>query len=103
LISNALVLNVEAKPGIDAHILVCDPHHSKECRQIPTPVLIKQLVSSERQEPQRHAVAEAVFTGEKIEEFPAADVRRFCALPLLARFAEDVFVGYRPGNGSDLE
>jgi len=59
-----LVFYVEAQPVVDAHVLVGNPNHRKEGEKVATPVIEKQLISCDRENPCRDVVAEAIFASE---------------------------------------
>jgi hypothetical protein len=99
----AFYLQIHANVGEDRHVLIGDPDEGEEADEVPAPVLEEKLVSRDDEEEGRDVMAEAVFAGEQVKEFPFEKRGRFLAasLAVFPRFAEDFFVGNRPGNTSD--
>lgn len=97
------MLYVEAQAVVDAHVLVCHPHEGKERNDVTSPVWKKQLETGDQQYRSGNVVAEAIFTGEKVEKLAASNISTASAFPLavLTRFAENLFVSNRPGNAGD--
>lgn len=67
---DSFALHANADKSEQAHIHICNPDKSKKCDQITAPTGIKKLIFGNDQENQHDIVAEAVFAGKKIKEFP---------------------------------
>jgi hypothetical protein len=61
---DALVLNVQPEPGVNAHVLVGDPHQGKQRHQISAPVVEQELGASDDQKQNGDVVAEAEFASK---------------------------------------
>src|SRR5579862_7863296 len=97
---NAVLADVETQAGIDAHVLVGDPDQGKSADQVAAPVIEQELVACDEEKQNGYVVTEAEFAGEEEIEF-AAEIKLVVftlAGAVLARLAEDLFVGHRPGN-----
>jgi hypothetical protein len=100
---NALAFYVKPEPAEEAHILVGDPDQRKAANQVPTPIVIQQLVTCNDQENNGDIVAETVFTREQIKELTAVGVPAGLSLPnaVIPRLAENLFMRHSPGNTSN--
>jgi hypothetical protein len=99
----ALGLDVHAKPPEQAHIHVRDADEREEADDVSPPVVEQQAEPREHDEERRDVVAQAVFTGQRVEELPlnepAAGPAAFGAV--LAGFAKDFLVSDRPCDRGD--
>ena len=59
-----LVLDIEAKTVVDAHVLIGHPNQREERDEISAPVGIEQLEARNDEEEGGYVVAEAVFASE---------------------------------------
>ena len=59
---NPLLAYIEAKPSVQAHVLVGDPHQGKAANQVASPVIEKKFVAGDKKKKDRYIVAEAIFT-----------------------------------------
>jgi hypothetical protein len=86
-----LVLDFEAQSVVDAHVLVRHPDQRKERQDVTAPILKQQLEAGEQQESCGDVVAEAVLTGEKVEELANENASGAITFPLtiLARFSKN--------------
>lgn len=104
---DVLTLDIEAQPVVDAHVDICDPDERKERQQVTAPIAIKKLEVGDGQEDDRYIVAETILAGKKEEEFAGIQASSVFAhaLAILARLAENFFVGNGPGDtgGGDRE
>jgi len=97
------VFDLEAQAAENAHVDVCNPNQREEADEISTPAIEQQLVPRHDHEENRDPVAEAVFTGEQVKEFPDKQAVTGGALvgTPFARLAEDLFVRHGPGDARD--
>ena len=84
-------MDIQPEPGIDTHVLVCDPYKGKEREHISPPVLHQELVASEDKHCDCDVVAEAEFARKEIEKLTLQQAGSVFALPfaIVARFAKD--------------
>src|SRR5579872_6784187 len=66
-----LVLDVQTQPVVDAHVLIGHPDQCKEGKNVATPIRQQHFEPGDDQEARSYVMAEAIFTGEEIEKFPA--------------------------------
>src|SRR5688500_4241672 len=95
-----LAPDAQAKPAIDADEVVRYPHERKPRNDISAPVIEQQPEMCRQQNRCRYVVAEAVLTGEQIEELAGGKTLRFLAASnaAFANFSKQLFVGDGPGN-----
>lgn len=96
---DAFVFDVQSDAGVAIHVNVSHPNQGKGANQVSSPVVIEQFEAGDEKEKERDVVAEAVFTGEQIEEL---SLQHFVAgftfvLAPVTRFAKHFFVCNRPG------
>src|SRR3954469_6163214 len=65
---DALALDRQSKPVVDAHVLVGYPDESELRDHVSAPVAVEQFVSGQHEKPERHVMTEAVFTREQEKE-----------------------------------
>ena len=96
-------MHVEAKPSIQAHVLVGDPDQGKAADQVSAPVVEEKFVARNKKKKNGHVVAEAVFAGKNREQFAAQQMRAGLALSFAVcpRLAQDVFMSDGPGDASN--
>ena len=63
-----LRLDLDPQPAKEAEIHVRQPGERKKAQEVAAPVVEKQVVAREEEEERDDVVAEAVFTGEDVEE-----------------------------------
>ena len=102
------VFDVQTKAVVDAHVLVCDPYQGEERNEVSAPALVEELKAGDEEKTGGHIVAQAVLAGKYVKEFAAGKSARLAmlALAVFAGFAENLFMGGRPGdaghgNGED--
>ena len=93
-----LVLNVKPKMVIDAQVLIRYPNQCEEGDQVAPPIVVKEFKTGENQNRRCNVVAETVFAGKQIKELSSRECSGIfrLLLTIVARFAEDSFVGDRP-------
>jgi len=98
-----LVLDIQAKVVVNAHVLIRDPHQRKHREHVSAPVIVEQFEASEDQESGRDVMAEAIFTSEQIKKFTAGKSTRVfrLILAIVARLPEDLFMSYGPRHTCD--
>src|SRR5437868_13022034 len=102
---DAVLADIEAQVGVDAHVLVGDPDQREERDQVAAPIVEQQLVAGDEQEESGYVMAETEFAGEEEKELPAGRVGMALGLAdaVLARLAENVLVRDRPGDTGDRQ
>src|SRR5690242_2936380 len=97
------LLQIQPQVPVEAHVLVGDPDQGKAADDVPSPILVEQLVARDADKERGYVVAEAILASEQKEKFAAQIAAGFLALPLtiLTRLAENLLVGDRPGNAGD--
>ena len=97
------VLDVEAQAIEEAHVDVGNPDEGEPGDEIAAPALVEHLEARDEEEEGSDVVAEAVLAGEEVEEFARDKAAAVLALVFapVARLAEDLFVGYSPGDACD--
>src|SRR5579862_3101371 len=97
------MLDVEAEPVVDAHILVCHPYEREEGDHITPPILEQHPESRKYKDQRRYVMAKAVFTSKKVKKL--APKKTFCpgalALAILSRLAKYLFMGNGPRDASN--
>src|SRR3954469_15737660 len=100
---DALALDVEPQPAVDAHILIGDPHQREAADQITAPVGIQQLVARDNEEEDGYIMAKTILAGEQVKKlaFKQSSAALAFSDAKIARLAEDFFVRHRPGDAGD--
>lgn len=100
---DAFFANIEPQMRVHAHVLVGHPDQSKAADQISAPVRVEQLVARDDEKESCHVMAEAIFTSENEEELPDPEAAVLLAFAdaVIARLAEDLFMGNGPGDAGD--
>lgn len=96
----ALFLYIKPNPTKNAHIHVGNADQRKARNQVPSPIRKQKFESGDDQEEGGDVVAEAVFAGKQIKEFPLIDIAaRFApGHAVIAELSNDLFVGDGPRN-----
>src|SRR5579884_897583 len=95
-----LLLHAQLDLAKCANVEVRHEYQREKRNQVSPPVVIQELVARDQEKEDGHVVAEAVFAGEEVKELATNQAGMALALPnaVLARLAEDLFVGHRPGD-----
>lgn len=99
---DVLVLDVEAKTVVDAHVVVGDPDQGKEGHEISAPSGVEHLEPRDDQEQDSDVVAETVLAGEQIKKIAPGETAGLArlALTIFAWLTKDFFVSEGPGSAS---
>src|SRR5262249_43986953 len=97
---NTFALDVEAQSAKCAHIDIRDPNHREAGEDISPPVIEQKLVPGKPKNEDGHVMAEAVLTGEQIEELSLKESATALAFAhaKLPRLAKDLLVSDGPGK-----
>ena len=100
---NLLMFDIQTEMVINAHVLIGHPDDGKQGDQISSPIVEEELEAGENQERRRDIMTETIFTGEQIEKLSARKRRclRRLLMAIVARFAENFFMGDRPRDTGD--
>ncbi len=99
----AFLPEIEPNYSEESHIYVRNPNQSESRDEITAPIGVKQLIASDDQKSRGYVVAKTIFTGKKVEELALINPPTYFALrhAKVTKFANHLFMGDRPGNGSN--
>jgi hypothetical protein len=99
----AFLTDIQSDSAKEAHIYVGNPNQSEPGNEVAAPVGIEQLKASNDQKSRGYIVTKAVFTGEKVEELALINSPAYFTFrdAVVAKFANYLFMGDSPSNGSD--
>jgi hypothetical protein len=100
-----LGFDFETQSVVCAHIDICDPHQRELRYQKAAPSGIEHLELRQEQKQRRYIVAEAILTGEQVEELSFKEAPAVLApgLAELARLPEDLLMRNRPCDAGDSQ
>jgi hypothetical protein len=102
---DALTFYAEANAAKNAHVEIGHPNQGKTGNEITAPIVEQKPIFGDEKKKHRYIVAEAVFTGEKVEKFPLEEFPADLAVrgAPVARFAKYFLMSNRPSYGGDGE
>jgi hypothetical protein len=96
---DALMLNIQTKARVDAHVLIGDPNQSKEADQVPAPIRQQEFVTGNQKEKESDIVTQAILTSKHVKELAPCGVAGACLLlAVVARLTKDFLVRDGPGD-----
>jgi hypothetical protein len=100
---DAFLSEVETNSAEQAHVHVSYPNERESGEQIPAPVGKQQFEARNDEKGDSDVVAETVFAGKEIEEFPFGNSPTRFALPhaVFTKFPNDFFMRNGPRDGCD--
>lgn len=66
-----LMLDIQAKVVVNAHVLIGNPHQSEKGNEIAAPIGVEQFEAGDNKKSRRNIVAETVFAGKQIKKLLA--------------------------------